>query len=84
MDAVAPFERLDAPLASKVRQAIWYVPGASTGQSSANQLSRLSGYDCVEGAQGTEPAVNHERARLMATMVGSGCGISVPITSYAV
>jgi hypothetical protein len=36
------------------------------------QLSRLSGYDCVEVLKARYRQVNHERARLMATMVEVG------------
>ncbi|MGH3534610.1 MAG: DUF222 domain-containing protein [Pseudonocardiaceae bacterium] len=40
------------------------------------ELSRLSGYDCVEVLKARYRQVNHERARLMATMVEVGlCGI---------
>ena len=40
------------------------------------KLSRLSGYDCVEVLKARYRQVNHERARLMATMVEVGlCGI---------
>ncbi len=40
------------------------------------ELSRLSGYDCVEVLKARYRQVNHERARLMAAMVEVGlCGI---------
>jgi hypothetical protein len=40
------------------------------------ELSRLSGYDCVEVLKARYRQLNHERARLMATMVEVGlCGI---------
>jgi hypothetical protein len=40
------------------------------------ELSRLSGYDCVEVLKARYRQFNHERARLMATMVEVGrCGI---------
>jgi Domain of unknown function (DUF222) len=40
------------------------------------ELSRLSGYDCVEVLKARYRQVNHERVRLMATMVEVGlCGI---------
>jgi hypothetical protein len=40
------------------------------------ELSRLSGYDCVEVLKVRYRQLNHERARLMATMVEVGlCGI---------
>ena len=48
------------------------------------ELSRLSGYDCVEVLKARYRQVNHERARLMATMVEVGlCGIG-PMTSCPV
>lgn len=40
------------------------------------ELSRLSGYDCVEVLKARYRQVNHERARLMGAMVEVGlCGI---------
>ncbi|MBA2471061.1 MAG: hypothetical protein H0V41_02035, partial [Pseudonocardiales bacterium] len=40
------------------------------------ELSRLPGYDCVEVLKARYRQFNHERARLMATMVEVGlCGI---------
>ncbi len=40
------------------------------------ELPRLSGYDCVEVLKARYRQLNHERARLMATMVEVGlCGI---------
>jgi hypothetical protein len=40
------------------------------------ELSSLSGYDCVEVLKAQFRQVNHERARLMATMVEVGlCGV---------
>ncbi len=40
------------------------------------ELSRLSGYDCVEVLKARYRQLNHERAQLMATMVEVGlCGI---------
>jgi hypothetical protein len=42
------------------------------------ELSRLSGYDCVEVLKARYRQVNHERARLMATMVEVGLCDSGP------
>ncbi|MGA9309842.1 MAG: hypothetical protein WBV74_05670 [Pseudonocardiaceae bacterium] len=46
------------------------------GLLAALELSQLSGYDCVEVLKARYQQFNHERARLMATMVEVGlCGI---------
>ncbi|MGH3537521.1 MAG: DUF222 domain-containing protein [Pseudonocardiaceae bacterium] len=53
------------------------VPGPElAGVLAGIELSRLSGYDCVEVLKARYRQLNHERARLMATMVEVGlCGI---------
>lgn len=52
-------------------------PGPELAQMLAGiELSALSGYDCVEVFKAQSRQVNHERARLMATMVEVGlCGV---------
>jgi hypothetical protein len=52
-------------------------PGPELSRALAGiELSRLSGYDCVEVLKARYRQVNHERAQLMAAMVEVGlCGI---------
>jgi len=52
-------------------------PGPELARALAGiELSLLSGYDCVEVLKAQYRQVNHERARLMATMVEAGlCGV---------